>query len=70
MTTFELRIEVTLEPASPEEGIGVYATDAEGQWFLVDTWHTMAERSKALAIEEAMGFVSDWLNATRHASVS
>lgn len=61
MSTYELRIEVTVEPASPEHSIGLFATDDEGAWFLVDTWHTMKATSRALAAHEALQFVEGWL---------
>lgn len=60
METHELRLTMSLNEAG-QCHLAIYATDVDGQWFLVEDWtcDTPAERSDAL--ELVFADVHTWL---------
>lgn len=61
LCTYELRIELTQLSEGPPIHVALYATDAQGQWMLVDDWTPEHSRDREATVSELVDQVSTWL---------
>lgn len=61
LATFELRIELTALSDGPAIHIGMFGTDLEGQWKLLDDWTPDSRTTRAMAVSEVLTMVDTWL---------